>query len=57
MMQPARVTAVKQRCAALGEQHGVAGDFTHALYTVIIGEACRLEDDIIARLSADAPGA
>ncbi len=56
MMQPARVVAVKQRCAGLGQQHGVAEPFTHALYTLIIDEACRLEDDIIARLGADAPG-
>lgn len=54
MMQPARVAAVKQRCADLGKHHGVAEPFTHALYTLIIGEACRLEDDIIARLGADA---
>ncbi len=55
MMQPARVATVKQRCADLGTQHGVAAPFTHALYTLIIDEACRLEDDIIARLGADAP--
>ncbi len=55
MMQPARVDAVKRRCADLGRHHGVAEDFSRALYTVIIDEACRLEDEIIARLAADAP--
>lgn len=47
MMQPHRVELVKKRCAALGEQHGLDARFVIELYTLIIGEACRIEDDII----------
>lgn len=47
MMQPHRVELVKRRCAALGEQHGLDARFVVELYTLIIGEACRIEDDII----------
>jgi chorismate mutase len=47
MMQPHRVELVKRRCAALGEQRGLAGRFVSELYTLIIDEACRVEDDII----------
>ena len=47
MMQPKRVDEVKDRCAKLGENYGLNGDFIRSLYTVIINEACRLEDIII----------
>lgn len=47
MMQPARVEEVKNRNAAMGEKKGVDPRFVKDLYTLIIGEACRLEDDII----------
>ena len=47
MMQPDRVEQVKQRRAALGASHGVDADFIVALYTLIIQEACRLEDKVI----------
>ncbi len=47
MMQSGRVDEVKARCKKLGEQHRVAPEFVEDLYTLIIGEACRLEDEII----------
>nr|WP_202877281.1 chorismate mutase [Brevibacillus laterosporus] len=47
MMQPDRIEIVKQSCRELGQQHGVNGDFIDSLYTLIIGEACRLETEII----------
>ena len=47
MMQPKRVDEVKDRCAKLGADYGLDGDFVRSLYTVIIDEACRLEDIII----------
>ena len=53
MMQPARVDAVKNRCAAMGETHGVDGTFTRNLYGLIIGEACRIEDEIMERPGGD----
>ena len=47
MMQSGRVDEVKARCKKLGEQQRVAPEFIEDLYTLIIGEACRLEDEII----------
>ena len=47
MMQQARVEQVKERCAALGMQHGLDPDFVKRLYGLIIDEACRVEDVII----------
>ena len=47
MMQPARVDEVKERCATMGEEYGLDRDFIKSIYTVIIDEACRLEDIII----------
>ncbi|AFZ59104.1 chorismate mutase [Anabaena cylindrica FACHB-243] len=47
MMQPDRVEAVKQRRRELGTQHGLDGEFMVALYSLIIQETCRVEDEII----------
>jgi chorismate mutase len=47
MMQPARVEAVKQRRRELGMQYGLDGEFMVALYSLIIQETCRMEDEII----------
>lgn len=47
MMQRGRVADVKKRAADLGEEHDLDRDFTTALYTLIIDEACRIEDEII----------
>jgi len=47
MMQPARVKAVQQSRQELGRQHGLDSDFVSQLYTLIIQEACRVEDEII----------
>lgn len=47
MMQSKRVEEVKEKCAKLGLEHDLDGDFIRNLYTVIIDEACRIEDIII----------
>lgn len=47
MMQTGRVAQVKERCAALAERHDVDPQFVRELYTLIINEACRIEDHII----------
>lgn len=47
MMQADRVEAVKQRCAEIGERHGLASSFVQRLYGLIIDAACDLEDEII----------
>lgn len=53
-MQPDRVRAVLER---LGERAGALGlspDFARGLWQAIIGEACRLEDELRTELSGDA---
>ncbi len=47
MMQPHRIDHVHARCAALGKAHGVSVEFMTQIYSVIIAETCRRENDII----------
>ncbi len=47
MMQPDRVKEVLRRNAELAKNHAVSPEFVRELYTLVIGEACRLEDEII----------
>lgn len=47
MMQPGRVEQVKQRRQELGVQHSIDADFMLNLYSLIIQESCRIEDEII----------
>lgn len=47
MMQPNRVDEVKNRCVKMGEEFDLDGDFIRNLYSLIIDEACRIEDIII----------
>ena len=47
MMQSARVREVKERCAQLGIQRQLDPGFVKKLYTLIIDESCRIEDEII----------
>jgi chorismate mutase-like protein len=53
MMQPARVAEVKRRAVSRALPAGLSERFTLELYDLIIGEACRMEDDIIGELSAE----
>jgi len=47
MMQSNRVEEVKNRCAQMGEEYDLDGDFIRNLYGSIIDEACRIEDIIM----------
>jgi chorismate mutase len=49
MMQPQRVAQVRARYLARGEQAELPADFTQALFELLIGATCKLEDEIIAR--------
>lgn len=53
MMQPDRVDIVKQRAAEKARANGVDEQFITELYTLMIKEACRLEDAIIESESAE----
>jgi len=47
MMQPGRVEEVKDRCAESAIAHEVNPELLRNLYSLIIDEACRVEDEII----------
>lgn len=47
MMQPRRVEEVKDRCAVSAIAHEVNPELLRNLYSLIIDEACRVEDAII----------
>ena len=49
MMQPGRVTLVKERAARYGAEHGVDPGFLVELYGLIVDEMCRVEDLVIAQ--------
>ncbi|PRY45182.1 chorismate mutase [Umezawaea tangerina] len=51
MMQPDRVAAVRAAYADRGRALGVSPEFMSELASLLISEACRLEDEII-----DGPG-
>jgi chorismate mutase len=47
MMQPARVEQVRARYLRRGEEVDLPGEFTAALFELLIGATCKLEDDLI----------
>lgn len=47
MMQVDRISIVKRRVAALAETNCISAGFIEDLYDRIIGEACRVEQDVI----------
>ncbi|MGP3953560.1 chorismate mutase [Streptomyces sp. 7N604] len=47
MMQPQRVHTVREAYAARGGRLNLSADFMRSLATLLIDEACRLEDEII----------
>lgn len=47
MMQPGRVEEVKKHRQELGLQYAIDADFMLKLYSLIIQESCRIEDEII----------
>lgn len=56
MMQPERVVEVRERYLARGAEANLPPDFTAALFELLIGATCRLEDELIAEPIAAAKG-
>jgi chorismate mutase-like protein len=48
MMQPDRVVQVRERYLRRGEEVQLPADFTSALFELLIGATCKLEDDLMA---------
>lgn len=47
MMQPARVEQVRARYLERGERANLPEDFTAALFELLIGATCKMEDELI----------
>lgn len=47
VLQPGRMQVVHRRAQDYAHRHGLSGPFVQDLYTLLIGEACRLEDGIV----------
>jgi chorismate mutase-like protein len=56
MMQPARVAEVKRRAVERGRSRGLSEGFVTALYELVIAEACRIEDELLAAAPPRAAG-
>jgi chorismate mutase-like protein len=48
MMQPERVIEVRERYLRRGAEVNLPADFTAALFELLIGATCKLEDELIA---------
>ncbi|NLE80897.1 MAG: chorismate mutase family protein [Rhodococcus sp.] len=47
VVQPARMGLVHERARDFANAHGLSPDFFNTLYTILIAETCRLEEQII----------
>jgi 4-amino-4-deoxychorismate mutase len=56
MMQPERVIEVRERYLQRGLEVSLPPDFTAALFELLIGATCKLEDELIAAPSAAGDG-
>jgi chorismate mutase-like protein len=53
MMQGDRIAQVKARAVAKGKANGLSESFVLSLYEIVITEACRIENEIIASSKRD----
>jgi chorismate mutase-like protein len=51
MMQPERVIEVRERYLERGAEVNLPPEFTAALFELLIGATCKLEDELIAKPS------
>jgi 4-amino-4-deoxychorismate mutase len=56
MMQPERVVQVRERYLQRGSEANLPPEFTAALFELLIGATCKLEDELIAQPSAPGGG-
>jgi chorismate mutase len=52
MMQPDRVTVVRERYLARGAENDLPREFCADLFELLIGTTCRLEDELMDELAA-----
>jgi 4-amino-4-deoxychorismate mutase len=51
MMQPDRVRVVRERYLTRGAEHELPEEFSAALFELLIGTTCRLEDELMDELA------
>ncbi len=56
MMQPERVIEVRERYLQRGSDVNLPPEFTAALFELLIGATCKLEDELIAQPSVSGDG-
>ncbi len=56
MMQPERVAEVRARYLARGAAVDLPEDFTAALFELLIGATCKLEDELMEGVAEDSDG-
>lgn len=56
MMQPERVIEVRERYLERGREVNLPPEFTAALFELLIGATCKLEDELIAQHAAAGDG-
>ena len=56
MMQPERVIEVRERYLERGREANVPPEFTAALFELLIGASCKLEDELIGQPLASGDG-
>jgi chorismate mutase len=56
MMQPERVEIVRSRYLARGAEHDLPEQFSADLFELLIATTCRLEDELMDRLTAEGGG-
>jgi chorismate mutase len=56
MMQPQRVVEVRERYLARGAEVELPADFTAALFELLIGATCKMEDELIQAPAAAPEG-
>jgi 4-amino-4-deoxychorismate mutase len=54
MMQPDRVKLVRERYLSRGAEVGLPAEFTWQLFELLIATTCRLEDELMDELAAQA---
>lgn len=54
MMQPDRVKLVRERYLARGAEVGLPEEFSSDLFELLIATTCRLEDELMDELAAEA---
>ena len=51
VMQPNRLSIVRERAVALGTRYGLSGDYVNKLFANMVAETCRVEEFVMAEMA------